>query len=756
MIGIIVGCAIAILALPLYFDPGSISSFLFPKAILFQVLSEISVVAYLVLQLYHPVYRIQWRHPLIFVNGVFVVLLVVLSLTGIDFSRSLWSTIGRMNGVIMYLHLFLWFVVLSSVIKTWEEWRRLIWTSIGICLLVIGYGFGQWVGIEGVYPGIPMSRIYATLGNPIFLAQYSILNLLLGILLFIQEKNASHRLILLFFGFAVIAAIYLSVSRSGVFTLGISTAIFGILCLFAFVRNRRLIVYSTVIGLIFTVLIGGVASIYIWFQTPEGVQWLHNYIPDPQIRYLARELFDDSARIELSRMAWQGFLDRPLFGFGPNNYSYIFSAHVRPQDYGMLFMATWYDYPHNEILNILATMGIVGLVGYIAIWIVVFYLLVKKAEWGKKSNSSVHRNDTLVLIVLAVFFSSYLLQVLTSFNAIAPLIILYFGFGLLYFMTTRMVSIDGTTPDEHRQAHMPIMAMRLLSMFFVGVLMVVVIFVNIIPYMNVRAAKKAIDISSYDFSAALPIYRQALAGFFFTKDDIRIKLAHAAILYNQNYHLSDEKKKEALRYAIGELEKSEQKHPYLLECMIELLALYREYAFYDSTIVTRAQTLAQRLVGRYPNRRDVLQEYALIKLRLGDISVAKDTGQKIIDLDPKRGESHWWMLSRIYFAVGEYEKMFEEFDYSLKLTYPVYEDENFYLNLAQKIPFDSLERVISHISRGLEIFPQSIKYRVALALAYKRKGMEKELHAQIELIDKANSDASLLLEQYLGRSPEKN
>ena len=184
---------------------------------------------------------------------------------------------------------------------------------------------------------------------------------------------------------------------------------------------------------------------------------------------------------------------------------------------------------------------------------------------------------------------------------------------------------------------------------------------------------------------------------------------------------------------------------------MELLTLYREYAFYDSTTLARAKILAQKLVDRYPNRRDVLHEYALIMLMLGDISAAKDMGQKIIDLDPKRGESHWWMLTRIYLATGEYEKIFEEIDYSLKLQYPVYEEEDFYLNLVQKIPPDLLERAIVYIKRGAQLFPHSIKYRMALAISYKRKGMKKELLDQIKFIRNTNPDALPLLEEYLGR-----
>ncbi|MBI4244701.1 MAG: O-antigen ligase family protein [Planctomycetes bacterium] len=611
-IGIILCCATAILALPLYFDPGAISAFLFPKAILFQVFSEISIAAYLILQLYHPAYRVNWHHPLICVNGVFIVLLIILSLTGLDVSRSLWSTLGRMNGVIIYLHLFLWFVVLSSVIKTWEVWRRLIWVSIGICFLVTAYGFGQWIVIEGIYPGVPISRIEATLGNPIFLAQYIILNVFLGLLLFIKEKNASLRLILLFFGIAGIAAVFLSLTRSGVLTLEISAVIFGVLCLVTFVRNRHIIIYGIIIGLIITSFIG---AAYLWFLTPEGVKWSQTHIKYEQIRRVTTELFFDPARIELSRIAWQGFLDRPLLGFGPNNYTYIFSQYVKPQDYGVLFMAQWYDYPHNEILNILATMGIVGLTGYIGIWIVVSYSLIKKLWWGNKSNGNSSKNDQLALIVLAVFFSSYLLQIITGLNAIAPLIMLYFGFGLLYFMTP-MGSTDKTTPYNDRQHYIvPTMATKSLSIFFVGALMVPIIFVSIIPYLNVRTAKKAIDISNYNFTAGKPIYKKSLSGFSFVEDEIRLELARAAVTYAKKYPLSGETRREVLLYAISELEKSERRHPYLLEYMMWLLALYREYALYDSTILSRAETLAQRLLDRYPNRRDVLKEYTFIKLK---------------------------------------------------------------------------------------------------------------------------------------------
>jgi len=119
-------------------------------------------------------------------------------------------------------------------------------------------------------------------------------------------------------------------------------------------------------------------------------------------------------------IAWDGFLERPIFGWGPENYMRIFQqkynpAYFNPEtgNYG-----AWFDRAHSIIFDYLAETGIVGFLSYISIWVVYFWTLIKK----RALLTARHPLITALLITLPV---AYLVQGLALFDVSATYIPLF-------------------------------------------------------------------------------------------------------------------------------------------------------------------------------------------------------------------------------------------------------------------------------------------------------------------------------------------
>ena len=76
----------------------------------------------------------------------------------------------------------------------------------------------------------------------------------------------------------------------------------------------------------------------------------------------------DYSRTIQWKEAISGFADRPLSGYGPENYQIVTSHHFDPRIYAILGNGI-FDRVHNAWLELLATSGLIGTVTMIGIWL---------------------------------------------------------------------------------------------------------------------------------------------------------------------------------------------------------------------------------------------------------------------------------------------------------------------------------------------------------------------------------------------------
>lgn len=236
------------------------------------------------------------------------------------------------------------------------------------CLMVTGsFDVGCWV--QDV-----KNRVYATLGQPNWMAAYLDV-LILTSFAFIRKRenvmlNLFHHLVpVLFF-----AALLFTKSRSGVIGLIIGLAVLVFLTLKIDLKfkisNFKLLLVTCFLFLVTSVVFG------LPLPKIEGLS-LENYfgskgqkaqIIEPKKQDTGYIDIGISTSSDIRKVVWDGAIKvwqrYPVFGSGVETFAYSYYKD-RPAAHNML--SEWdflYNKAHNEVLNLLATTGTVGIIAY--------------------------------------------------------------------------------------------------------------------------------------------------------------------------------------------------------------------------------------------------------------------------------------------------------------------------------------------------------------------------------------------------------
>lgn len=135
-----------------------------------------------------------------------------------------------------------------------------------------------------------------------------------------------------------------------------------------------------ILGIFALIFIG--SGLFTGMRNASFVQ--HNEI----LNRLANISLTDSsgqARQYIWPMAIKGATERPIFGWGQENFNYIFNANYNPAMYSQ---EQWFDRAHSVFLDWLTASGVVGLAAYLAL-----YVLFLVAVW--KSSLTVAEKSVL-------------------------------------------------------------------------------------------------------------------------------------------------------------------------------------------------------------------------------------------------------------------------------------------------------------------------------------------------------------------------
>lgn len=334
--------------------------FITGKNFTFRILVEVIFALWVVLALYAPEYRPRKSLAMI-VGALFVVAIGISTVVAENPTKAFWSNFERMEGYITILHLAAYVVVLTSVMKTEELWRRFFNTSLVAAAIVAIYAVFQLLGAFTINQGD--TRVDATLGNATYFAVFMLIHAFVALYGLVHWSNGMRWLQALYGGVFLLTSVMVFYSATRGSILGLMGGLFlaGLI--------------ATVIGggRMRTVGIGAIGVIIIlsgiFFAVKDtGVVRDHPILG----RIASISLTDGTTRFAIWNMAYQGFMERPVFGWGQDGFNYVFNKYYESKLYTQ---EPWFDRAHNVVLDWLVAGGIVGMLLYLSLYFVLIYYL---------------------------------------------------------------------------------------------------------------------------------------------------------------------------------------------------------------------------------------------------------------------------------------------------------------------------------------------------------------------------------------------
>ena len=518
LLGAIGICVALILATPLIISASPLITLIntrFPftvgRAIFARSIIEIIFTLWLILIVCYPQHRPS-RSWVIISLSIGLSVSIITGLTGINFTRSLWSTFERMNGVFDQAHWLAFILVIGTVYRSLPDWKILFTLNLGVA------GFISLIGIIQYYNWIVDPFLLERLtfndstnysesnwGSASFLAAYATINSVLGLGLILQsihsgQKNPAppndnpkmldqtesklkglhfFQIFWLLTTFLCLWALWLTASRGPFLSLGLGIVILSVG--YSFWQTGRI---KTVIVYVFLFLSLVLITLSIVVRVVDDD--LESSMPMIWRMLGPEEDSSNDRRITALKAAIGAYKEKPVFGWGPENYLVPWGKHsvivtsdkVKPFDAG-----------HSSLTERLVTQGTLGLLSSILICSTIIIVLVRSIR-----RRPVHHRPFVIVITAALIASfaqkMFILDTISVTLQLSLLIAFVVSAeGQLRIDTESNAQDDSNKPHHTKQKRawliVPIVASSIWSLYSY----------NYKPYLAARASYESLSAS---------------------------------------------------------------------------------------------------------------------------------------------------------------------------------------------------------------------------------------------------------------------
>lgn len=638
----------------------------------FRLLVEVSLFFWLLLIARRPEFRPRLKNPIILGVLLFLLGLVVTALAGVDPVRSFFSNIERADGIIEFSHWILFLLMISSVIRRPKEWMASLGVFIGVAAAVALYAWSlHFLPETNPYHE---GRIAGFFNNPSYLGAFMLFavgmtSLLWGQLASRKSKPISWWQHVIFGGLILffIATLVQSGTRGAYLGFVAGLVLFTILALIFLRQTKRKLALAAA-GLSLITLLG-ITSIFVFKEA--------NFVKSNDILSHIAVLseFTNVGSVRERYTNWQvaleAFRDKPILGWGPENYDAAFNANY---SYLAGKDEPWFDSSHNQLLDTLAETGLVGFSLYLFFVAAVFYTAWKLLRAGRP-------RDKLIGAIIASTYLGFLVQGWFLFDT-TPM---YFGLfpflGFAYFRYERTRGANGEAQSANEQtsdksifrnidrgtlrAPMPLT-------WVYGLALALILLIPYSIYKTVwqpyRANTSIFKAQSYvnggGFREAAVFFREASAiNSPFTNFDVGNQSSWS-LLYVLDKPLPDEKRSDAYEYyklVVAREEKSREYRPLDHQVYYVLGRLYR-YGYQHFSIpeyLAKSETFLRQGREISPKRLEYVNELAdtlLLQGRREEAEVLVKEHAQLI------GPPYSYkFVGNLYFVLGKYDLALAEY-----------------------------------------------------------------------------------------------
>lgn len=710
---------------PLIISSSLFFPFIVGKAFAFRLIVEIIFATWLILAIRDPEYRpkFSWISGAILIFTLAILLADILSENPF---KSFWSNFERMEGFIGIIHFVALFFVAGSMLKTEEIWNKLLGTSLFASGIMAVYSFFQLAGKIVINQG--GVRVDGTFGNASYLGIYMVFHIFFAGLLYFRSRIKWQKVLIALVALLDLVILYFTATRGAI--LGLLGGALISLIFLALKSEKGNKIRKIAVGIVVAILV--FVGTFIALRNTDFVK---NNKVLTRFASLSFSEIKTQGRYYVWPIAWKGFLERPIFGWGEESFNFVFNKYYNSNMYDQ---EPWFDRTHNIALDWLIAGGAVGFLSYLSIFVALLYYI-----W-KAEDKFLSVTDKAVVLGL---LSAYTFHNLFVFDQI--------GSYILFF--TLLAYVHAHSPEASFSLWQKI-ASGARSIFtdekgnpvtesvVVVLLALTVYFVVYSPWMENKAIMNVLSLGAQGQFGTVEDYAKPLrSGQGFSESLEHV--SQAAIGVSMNPNAPQELKQELLPLISESFEKHIKNVPND--------ARYRLfYGLFLSRFGQFPQSNEQLKIASElsPNKQTIYFELVNNLLLQGNNTEAVTIAKKAYELQPNFGEAKFIYGIAMLLSgdkVGA-QKLFSEFPPE-KLVF----DDRYISALATLNMWDE---VLDVANRRVATDPNNIQYRINLAAAHLQSGRRAEAVKDIEAIIEINPEFKAQGEYYIseikaGRNP---
>ena len=707
------------------FIPLIVADFLFfpfitGKNFAFRILVELVFGAWVLLALYNPLYRPRFSWLLAAI-AAFVGIVAVADIFGENPMKSIWSNFERMEGLVTLIHLFAYFLVASTVLHTEKLWNWFWNTSVGVSVFLGMYGLLQLAGKITINQG--GVRLDATFGNATYLAVYMLFHLFIVAMLLWQRRD-DRMFRLLYSGIMILQIVMLYYTATRGTILGfLGGAMLSALLVGLFAKGSKA-VRKISLGILATVVlvVGGfflVKDAAFVKESPVLSRFADISVTETTV----------SARFMVWNMAWQGVKERPVLGWGQENFNFVFNKYYDPN---MYTQEQWFDRVHNIVFDWLIAAGFLGLLAYGLLFLATLYYL-----WRRQSRFSITEKS-----IVTGLLAGYTFHNLFVFDNVVSYIFFFTVMAYVYVMSQEKEEIkDSKTAPALDHG----VILRLYAPLLIILMLFSLYFFNT---KGIGAATSLLDAIAVQpgTDAQLDAFKKALSYHSFGDQEAREQLAQLATRIAGS-NLPVEMKQKYLTLGGEEMQRQVTDVPNDARTQIFFATLLDSFGQYGA-----AHPYAKRARELSPTKQTILFQVGLNALNRGDSEEALAIFKEAYELAPSYNQA------AIFYAVGAIRTGNQSLANTILMTHfgsTIVDDDRLqqaYYNAGY------LDKVLGIWKLRVEKEPQNPQMHLGLAAAYlelnRREDSIAEIQKTIELDPNFKKDGEYLIgEIRAGRNP---
>jgi len=477
------------------------------------------------------------------------------------FYLSFFDGFERMEGLINYVYLFLFFIIVAAALPNKTDWEKILRWALLINFLMAGYALLQHLPFDFLV-GSGGARATGLLGNPAFLASYLTFGVFFSLWILAKSKNAFDKIIYAAVVVINLAAVYFTKTRGAWLGLFIGVIIYAFILLWQ--KNKK-------IALLFCLLVlfAGAAGFF-------------------RFRTDLKEKVYQTTSIQNRLIAWQvsfrAFKEKPILGWGAGNFDVAFNKYYDPTIKNELF----FDHAHNVFLDLAVKFGAVGLLCYVFFIGAIFWEIISASRREKitKSESTVFTG----------LIFAYLIQNFFLFDAINALLLFFLVAGYLQNIAEPLPGINGFWPQRKVNY----------AAFGLGALIIyAVFFYNLKPAAANFFLSRAWRAGNVDAYAAAGYFKKAKNLRTLGEFELAKRVAQMAVESKQNPKFNIMTINELYQLAAEANEELNSRYPEKIRPKINLAALYIEASDDLEKTLPQAEKILQEAIVLAPKKQEL-------------------------------------------------------------------------------------------------------------------------------------------------------